>query len=177
MTIRSLNLRNSEKGVVHRGLSSPICSNAERSRIIANQTKDGHQKITAALFLPVSLGDEIDLRFLEIRKVSYKKDGEPNALLMDKDCLFFGWWCHISRVKGHHFGLIGRPNRRMKLGPHYQTPFPNIISTRKWMTAFNKLDDVAQAFLPELRELQYPRLAASFDNSRSRLDPIYLSSI
>lgn len=170
MPIQTLNLNDGERVIVHRGLSSPICPNAEQSRIIAQQTRDGHEKITAALFLPLIKGEEIDLRFLEIRQLTYKNIGEPNALPFEKDSIFYGWWFHISQIGGQHFGIIGRPNRRMKLGPKYEIPFPNLISTKKWRIALDRLDHIAPEYIQDLREIQYPYLAAAFDTSRSPLD-------
>jgi len=169
--MNSLDLPDETSLIVHRGLSSPICPNAETSQIIANQTRAGYRRVTAAVFIPVLNQDLSGLRFLDYLDLSFKTHGEPNAIINDKTSVFSGWWCHISQIDQLHFGVIGRPNYRYRLGPKYVIPFPHIVSTTKWRKASNELATTSTPYIQALRAIKHPHLAAAFDTTRSRLDP------
>jgi hypothetical protein len=170
MSISSLDLRETERVVVHRGLSPPICFLAEQRRIIANQSKQGYKKVTAAVFLPTIENGNLDLKYLDLCSLHYKTEGEPNAVITNVDSPLNGWWCHLTRIDGQYFAIIGRPDKRYRLGPRYTIPFPNLVSTTQWKVAFDRIEVIAHEYMQDLRAIQYPRLAATFDTSRSPLD-------
>lgn len=156
--------------IVHRGLSDPLCPYAERTQLIANSSEGGFSHVTAVICCAVSnVRGDISIQYLFSGDVSFKRVGEPNIVINQMDSPFYGWWCHMIQVDGEHFGLIGRPNRRFRLGPKYTIPFDHKVSTTDWKVALSVLPTFAQDWIPELKEIRFPRLAATFDASRSPL--------
>lgn len=175
--MHNLNLQQGERLLVHRGVSWPICPNAERGKMAANQVRGGFSHRIAGVLYGVSKPDgEVTLRLHSISKVAVKTIGEPNALIQDQDSPFKDWWCHVVQVDGTDFGLIGRPNR-IRLGGRYEIGAPHLVSTAIWREALQCLPDQAKDYKHDVRAAKYPQLAASFYNSRSGLDRSFLDSI
>lgn len=159
-----------ERLVQHRGISSPICPNAELTRAMANQNPISHIIEVTGLCIAVIQDDQIRLKYLGETPLAIKTVGEPNAVIDDRALSFYGWWCHTLKVDGVSFALVGRPNKRHYLGARYTVPVPTHVSTNTWNEALEQLPDFAQAYLPDVRAARAPRVAVHFDNSRSALD-------
>jgi|GEM_PF-3236023 len=175
--MHNLNLQQGERLVVHRGMSAPICYLAEQGKTVANQMRDGFTHRVAGVLYGVEKPDGgLILRLHSVSKVSVKTVGEPNALIHQPDSVFKDWWCHVVKVDGLDFGLIGRPNRK-RLGGMYEIDVPHVISTTTWGKVLDSLPKHSKDYGHEVRAAKYPHIAAAFCNSRSGLDSSFLDSI
>ena len=153
--------------IVHRGLSDPLCPYAERSRITAIQSTNGHEiddhLIVSAL---ADIRDQIIFELVGIQNIAVKQIGENNALIPSG--AFENWWAHCIEVNNIRYALIGRPSKRLNAGRH-EIQAPHIISTTIWRLALKQLKK-EKPFSEEYLTAKYPNIASSFDTSRSALD-------
>lgn len=160
-----LDLKDNDRVIVHRGLSEPICPFAERTRIIANQSRNGYKQIDADVLLAVlDTQEKIQFRAIGNKVLSLKQFGDTNTLLDETFATLRNWWCHVIGTEGAHLALLGRPNK-MRLGIDYSIPFPCIVSTRMWKQALQELPKslVAKTTIQEQRARKYPNMARAYD--------------